>query len=123
MKKYKFSVLFLGSSSQVYDTIPEELLQRWDFQFASITNGEFRFHEMERHHVIILDTYSLGLKSLDRVKTALSSQNCAILVMDEYQEKVLIKSILERGATAYLHIDNFTDCLENQIAALMPEEQ
>ena len=121
MKEDKFTVLFLGASSHAYDTIPEELLQRWDFQFKSISDSDFVLHELP--HVVVLDTYSLGLRSLDRVKARLSTPQSAILVLDDYQERILIESILARGAAAYLHIDNFADGLEHHIEALLPPQK
>ena len=120
MKEDKFLVLFLGASSHVYDTIPDELFQRWNFRFKSISNRELAGDEIGFPHVIVLDTYSLGLRSLDKLKAWRSQHTCSILVLDDYQEKVLIQSILSRGASAYLHIDDFADGLEHQLEVLLP---
>ena len=117
----KHSILFLSASSSIFDAIPEELYQKWNFYLVKSNAEQVTLARLERPDVVVVDTYGLGVEFLDKVKGNPVVQDCPVLVIDEYDQKILIDKILEKGATTYLNIDNFTDDLEDKIKGLIPK--
>ena len=117
----KHSILFLSASSSIFDAIPEELFRKWNFYLVKSSSEQVTLTRLDRPDVVVVDTYGLGVDFLDKVKSNPSIHDCPVLVIDEYDQAILIDKILERGATAYLNIDNFTDDLENKINKLIPK--
>ncbi len=123
MSEEKFSILFLSASSSVFDALPEEFFQKWSFYLVKITTEKAPLERLEKPDMIIVDTYSLGIDFLDKIRETAVLKSCILLVIDEYHQSAFIDKILEKGANGYLHIDNFSDDLEHKIRALMPRKK
>ena len=119
MEKDIPSILFLSSSTNIFDIIPEQSREKWNFRLVHIAPGNSFFAQLVRADLIILDTYNMGLYFLDLIKHMSDIENCPILVIDEYEEGVLVDKIKEKGASDYLHIDNFGEGLEEKIDSLI----
>lgn len=117
----KPSILFLSASSAVFDTIPEECFGMYSFHLLKITPQHSINENFSDKDLIIIDTYSLGVDYLEKIKMAISDFRTPILIIDDFSDEIIIKQIFERGAKGYLNIDEYGDSLKSKIQKLIPK--
>ncbi|MDH5475622.1 MAG: hypothetical protein OEX22_08040 [Cyclobacteriaceae bacterium] len=120
MKKYKSIVLFLSSSTKIYNAIPNEIFENWDIYFSKTYNDRPLINKSLIPQLIILDTYNLGFDFLFLLKQISEIDKCPILVIDEYDQEVLINTIIKNGASSYIQLSEISQHLENKIKNLLP---
>lgn len=115
----KSYILFLSTSSVMCDTLSEELNERWNFHLVKPVGQTNDLDILCEPDLVIVDTYSLGLSFIDAVRGNHLTRYSPILVIDEYDKKILINKIMEGGVTDYLQIDNFNDQLKSKIEKII----
>jgi|GEM_PF-4408742 len=119
MPTHKPSILFISSSTSIFDTIPDDIFKKWDFYLQKFTTDESHLNQLITPQLIILDSFNLGFHFLDQMENQHARARCPILVIDDYSEQVLIDTIIRKGASSYLHLDDFINNLEEEIEKLI----
>ena len=115
MNEEKPKIYFFSASSEMFDTIEDAFFEKWNFHLFKLSPFTKVINLEETPDLIILDTLSLKLDLLEQIKKHPKIGNCPVLVVDNYTEQVLIDKIVEKGASAYLHVDKFIDNLSQKV--------
>ncbi|TRX52413.1 hypothetical protein FNH22_22145 [Fulvivirga sp. M361] len=119
VNKEKLTIYFFSASSEIFDVISDELFGKWNFHLVTLAPGTIEINLEEIPDLIILDTLSLQLELLEHIKRHPRLGSSPVLVVDDYQEQVLIDKIVEKGASEYLHIDDFIDRLSQTVEKII----
>ena len=119
MSQSKPHVLFLSASSAVFDTIPEECYTLFSFHLLRITHEHEVPEKLTDKDLIIIDTYSLGVDFLDRIAIALQNIKRPILIIDDFNDDIIIQQLYNKGAKGYLKIDEYSTGLKQKMQNLI----
>lgn len=119
MRKDRPSILFISSTASIFDVIPDNIFKKWDLYLQKFTAVDSHLNQLITPELIILDSFNLGFHYLDQIAKRDETTKCPVLVIDDYNEKVLINTIISKGASSYLHLDDFINNLEGEIEKLL----
>lgn len=118
----KSTIVFFSKSNEIFETIPEECFSRWKFHLISSDKPQVNLSSIENIALIIVDTYSLSISFLEKVMSTEIGSSVPLMVLDDYEEKVLIDELLNRGVKGYLLVHAFGKELEHTIEGLLAGE-
>ena len=121
LTEQKPSILFLSASSAVFDTIPEECFTMYNFHLLKITPKNSINERISNRDLVIIDTYSLGVDFLDKVSEMTAGLKIPILIIDDFNDQIIIGKMFDKGAKGYLNIDEYGDLLKSKIQKLIPK--
>ncbi|MEM8564975.1 MAG: hypothetical protein AAGF85_00850 [Bacteroidota bacterium] len=119
MQERRSSILFLSGSSAVFDTIPEECFSKYDFYLLKINKENSIKERFTNKDLIIIDTYSLGVDFLDMAKELIGERNIPILIIDDFDNHIIINQLFAKGAKGYLNIDDYSSGIKTKIQKLI----
>lgn len=112
-------IYFFSASSEMFDVIKDEFFEKWSFHLVTLPASAAVIDLQEVPELIILDTLSLKLDLLEHIKEHPIIGKSPVLVIDNYQEQVLIDKIIEMGASGYLHVDSFLNHLDQMVKKII----
>ena len=113
------AIVFFSKSNEIFEIIPEECYSRWRFHLISSDNPSAALNAIENISLLIVDTYSLTIRFLEKLMSTEMGANTPILVLDNYEEEILIDELLNRGVKGYLLVHAFGAELERTIGYLL----
>ncbi|MEM7110136.1 MAG: hypothetical protein AAF519_18050 [Bacteroidota bacterium] len=119
MPEKRPSILFLSASSAVFDTIPEECFSTYDFYLLKINRENSINEPFSDKDLVIIDTYSLGVDYLSIIKDLIGKRNLPILIIDDFDNEVIINQLFEKGAQGYLNIHDYSSGIKAKIRKLI----
>lgn len=115
----KPTIVFYSKSNEIFETIPENCFSKWQFRLISSDKPYTTLNAIENIALIIVDTYSLTIPFLEKVMSTEIGQRVPLIVLDDYEEEVLIDELLNRGVKGYLLVHSFGTELEHTIEGLL----
>jgi len=115
----KPTVVFFSKSNEIFETIPEGCFSKWRFHLIASDRPQVNLSTIENISLIIVDTYSLGISILVEVMSTEIGKKVPMIVLDNYEEQVLIDELLNRGVNGYLLVHAFAAELECTIKGLL----
>ncbi|MBL6445055.1 hypothetical protein JMN32_01970 [Fulvivirga sp. 29W222] len=112
-------IAFFSNSNEVFESIPNQAFKLWDIFLVSPDSSSPYLERIKEPALIIVDTYSLGLDFLQLICDNQYEWSCPVLVLDHYTERLLIESIIDRGANGYLLVHSFEEELPEAIEHLL----
>lgn len=115
----KQTIVFFSKSNEIFDTIPDECFSKWRFHLIASEKPQVNLTSIENIALIIVDTYSLSIPFLVEVMSTQTDEKVPVLVLDDYEEQVLIDELLSRGVKGYLLVRSFGSELKSTIEGLL----
>lgn len=115
----KPTIVFFSKSNEIFDSIPDECFSKWRFHLIASEKPEVNLTSIENIALIIVDTYSLSIPFLVQVMSIEIGKRVPVMVLDDYEEQVLIDELLNRGVKGYLLVHSFGTELESTIEGLL----
>ncbi|MEL7004902.1 MAG: hypothetical protein AAFN93_19500 [Bacteroidota bacterium] len=113
------TIVFFSKSNEIFEIVPEECFSKWRFHLIASERPQVNLSTIENISLVIVDTYSLGISFLEEVMSTDIGRKVPVIVLDDYEEPVLVDELLNRGIKGYLLVHAFASELESTIEGLL----